>query len=277
MELLRDAFGVEVPEGARAALASETMRQVRPVELGADAVVLVQADRPALGIVVEVQLGPDEDKTYAWPCYLALLRRELRCPCVLVIVALDDNIARWCERAIAIGPPGFVLRPFVVDRSVVPRITEADAASPARGGNVELAVLSAVAHGEDDEALQIVVPALDAIARSGSLDDDRRRVYTDLVLAALGGAARAALEELMKQGRYEYQSEFAKRYVAEGRAEGHAEGMAEALLEILSARGIEVDAAVAERVRSCTDRSRLDAWIRRAAVATRLADVFDDG
>ncbi len=276
VELLRDALGIELPAHTRAILASETLRQINPVELHADAVVLLEAERAVLAVIVEVQLGRDDEKALSWPCYLALLRRDLDCPCLLLVVALDDAVAKWSARPIALGHPGLVLRPLVVGRSVVPRIVDRARAL----ADVELAVLSAVAHGAEEDApedaVAVAVAAVHAIAGGDALDDDRRRVYLDLVLGALGGAAKTALEALMKQGGYEYQSDFAKRYVAQGRAEGEVRGEAEALLTILQARGLEVGAARSEAIRACTDLARLDAWLRRAAVATRVSEVFDD-
>ncbi|MBI4705627.1 MAG: hypothetical protein HY744_31425 [Deltaproteobacteria bacterium] len=47
------------------------------------------------------------------------------------------------------------------------------------------------------------------------------------MLTSLGEAARQGLEAMMETGGYEYQSEFARRYVAQGRAEGRADGRAE--------------------------------------------------
>ena len=51
---------------------------------------------------------------------------------------------------------------------------------------------------------------------------------------------------------YEYQSDFAKKYVAQGRAEGRVEGRvegeAQALLTVLQARGIAVPDTARERI-----------------------------
>ncbi len=59
-------------------------------------------------------------------------------------------------------------------------------------------------------------------ALGAELDEERARFYGDLVQNALNEAARRALEAKMKG--YEYQSDFAKKYVAQGRAEGEAQG-----------------------------------------------------
>ena len=275
-ELLRDACGVQLPEHSRAVLSSETMRNVRPVEIAADAVVVLEGDgSPRLATIVEVQLSIREDKRRAWPSYLVLLRRELGCPCMLLVIALDDAVARWSAQPIEIGHPGFVLRPLVIGREVVPRITD-----PRRAADdVELAVLSAVAHGKGNNALGVALTALHAIADLAAVDGERSGVYLDLVLAALSAATRAALEQVMKSN-YEYQSEFMRNLLAkglqEGRQEGVATGEADALLRVLGARGFVVDDATAARIRSCTDLATLQRWVTRAVTAPSLADVFDD-
>lgn len=81
----------------------------------------------------------------------------------------------------------------------------------------------------------------------------------------------------MKSGQYEYSSWFAKKYVAEGRAEGKAEGEAEALVAVLAARGLTLPEDLATRVRACRDLEQLERWVRRAAVATSIDEVFRDG
>jgi hypothetical protein len=67
---------------------------------------------------------------------------------------------------------------------------------------------------------------------------------------------------------YEYQSEFAKKYVAQGEAR--------ALLTVLRVRGIDVPEADRERVLAQGDPERLQRWLERAATATTLAQVLDE-
>jgi hypothetical protein len=78
------------------------------------------------------------------------------------------------------------------------------------------------------------------------------------------------LEALMKG--YEYQSDFARKYVAQGQAEEAAH----ALLAVLQARGIAVPDAVRERILAQKDRERLRRWLEKAAVATSVAAVLDE-
>lgn len=108
---------------------------------------------------------------------------------------------------------------------------------------------------------------------------DRPAVIADLVLDRLSGAARQCLEELVNVATYEYQSDYARRYFSRGKAEGEARGTAageaRALLAVLAARDIDVPEAVRERITGCTDLDQLEAWVRRAATATSVHDLFD--
>jgi hypothetical protein len=108
----------------------------------------------------------------------------------------------------------------------------------------------------------------------------------DLLLNSVTEATRRALEAMMKG--YEYQSDFAKRYFAQGRAEGEATGRAQgeakgeakgearALLAALRARGIAVPDAARERILSELDTERLERWVERAVVAHSLDEVLDE-
>src|SRR5262249_55258728 len=147
----------------------------------------------------------------------------------------------------------------------------------------ELGVLSALAHGATEQGATIAAAVLPAVQ---GLDDERARFYYDLVYNSLHEAARRELEAMMKG--YEYQSDFAKRYVAqgrtegraegrtEGRTEGRAEGTARALLTVLRVRGIAVPDAVRERILAQKDPERLERWLEKAAVAASVAAIIDE-
>lgn len=75
----------------------------------------------------------------------------------------------------------------------------------------------------------------------------------------------------MTTGTYEYKSDFARRYFSQGKTEGEAQ----ALLTLLAARGIQVPDDARERITGCTDLDQLDTWIRRAASADSVSDLFD--
>ena len=95
---------------------------------------------------------------------------------------------------------------------------------------------------------------------------------------------------------YEYQSDFAKKYVAQGRAEGHTEGLIDGLVEglargrtegrteeaaravlmVLRARGVAVPDAHRARILTQKDPERLERWLEKAAVASSVDEVLDE-
>jgi hypothetical protein len=77
----------------------------------------------------------------------------------------------------------------------------------------------------------------------------------------------------MASGNYEYQSDFARRYVAQGKADGEAAGRAHAILAVLAARRVDVPDDLRRRIGACTDLSQLDAWLVRAVTAATAADL----
>jgi hypothetical protein len=224
-DLVHRAFGVVLPPYAEARVASGDLTEVMPQEYRADMVIELWTDSPVYGLVVEVQLSQNDRKRFAWPAYVANLRARLKCPVALLVVTANDAVAKWAARSVSIGGLN-QFTPYVLGPSAIPAITdEAEARQ-----NPELAVLSAMAHGRDadwDRALAIAVAAQKA---SASLDTDRARLYFDLISSSLGEAARLALNK-MDLRKYEFQSDFARHYIALGKSEGVAEGLAEGLAE----------------------------------------------
>jgi hypothetical protein len=76
---------------------------------------------------------------------------------------------------------------------------------------------------------------------------------------------------LLRTGTDRYQSDFARRWVAEGRAEGRAE----VIVLVLSARGIEVPEDARARILACTDLAQIDAWVERAATVPSIEGLLD--
>jgi hypothetical protein len=228
-------------------------------------VTLLDHDLPIRVIIVEVQLKVDPKKRLSWPAYVTVARAIHGCPTDLLVVAPDPAVARWCTEPIEIGVPGFTLRPPVLRRTAVPVVTDRDEAAR----RPELGVLSAMSHGDTEEGATIAAAVLPAIE---GLDEDRARFYYDLVYNSLNEATRRALEAKMKG--YEYQSDFAKKYVAQGRAEGRAEGRVEeaarALLTVLRVRGIAVPDSARERILAQKDPELLESWLEKAAVVSSV-------
>jgi hypothetical protein len=299
-EMLVEALGVPLPDYTEARIASVDLTEIQPAEYRADVVVLLlDGDTPVRVVIVEVQLAIDPRKRFSWPAYATVSRAIHGCPATLLVVAPDPDVAGWCAEPIEIGMPGFVLRPHVLPRSAVPVITDLEEAIR----RPELGVLSAIAHGETEEGATIAAVVVPAIQK---LDEDRANFYYDLVYNSLNEAARRALETTMKG--YEYQSDFAKKYVAQGRAEGRSEGLTEgltkglfegltkgrtegrsegrtegrteeaarAVLTVLRVRGLAVSDAVRERILAQKDPERLERWLEKAAVAASAAAVLDE-
>jgi hypothetical protein len=226
-ELLRDSLRLALPGFTEARIDSADLTELQPAEYRADLVVLLLEVAPVCGIVVEAQLAPDERKRYVWPVYVTSLRARLELPVYLLVVTAEEATARWAAKPVDLGG-GNSFTPFVLGPSAVPEIADKRRAH----ADPELAVLSAIAHGRDTDADKPARIGLAAQIASLGLDEDRSRLYFDLVLASLSEAARRKLKA-MDPAKYEYQSDFAKRYVAQGKAEGKAEGAKAGRSELL--------------------------------------------
>ncbi|MFI6040077.1 hypothetical protein ACIA8C_00480 [Nocardia sp. NPDC051321] len=253
-----------LPEFDHARLESGDFPDIDPTEYRADAVVvLATGTKPALAVIIEVQLKPDNRKTWSWPVYVTTLRARLHCPTVLLVICPNERTAARCRSPIDIAP-GCRLAPIVLSPEHVPVITDPAVAS----ANVELAVLSAIAHRNDPERDAILTGLAAAI-----VDVADYEMYIDLVMAVLPKAGQHFLEGLkMRIGASKYISDFARNYYTAGEAGGEAK----ALLTVLEARGLPVPEAIRTRIDECTDLEQFDKWLRRAAGADSLYEVFDD-
>lgn len=213
-ELLRDALRAVLPEYSDIKIDSADLTEVQPAEYRADLVVLLSNGAPVQGIVIEVQLSVDERKRFVWPAYVTNLRARWRCPVCLLVLCPDVAVARWARRPMELGCMN-TFAAGVLDPEGVPQIIDEATAATAP----ELAVLSAMIHGHDADVTKAARIAAIAQGVSVGLDADRSKLYLDLVLNSLSEAARAVLQETMLPFEYEYQSDFARRYVAQGRAD----------------------------------------------------------
>ncbi|WEO97280.1 hypothetical protein A6P39_026505 [Streptomyces sp. FXJ1.172] len=112
--------------------------------------------------------------------------------------------------------------------------------------DVPLAVLSATTHGSGPLG-PAILESLAAALRT--IDPDSAAVFVQFVDSCLA-------DPQAKQGR--------------------AEAKAEMVLQILEWRKLPVPDAVRERVQSCTDLGRLEAWAQRAMHATDAAELFTE-
>jgi hypothetical protein len=264
---MRGALGVDVPRYKEARIISADLTDVQPAEYRADMVVQLFDETSVFGIVVEVQLSVDDRKRYVWPAYVANLRARLECPVALLVVTADDAVARWAAKSVEMGGL-HQFAPYVLGPSGVPEIAdEAEACA-----NPELAVLSAMAHGKDEDVERSIRIALAAQSATAGLDFDRSKLYFDLILSSLSEAARRALNA-MDIRKYEYQSDFARRYVAQGVEQGEATGRAAVILRLLSARFGELGAEAQSSIREASI-SDLDAIAERLLVAGSVREAL---
>jgi hypothetical protein len=267
-DLLHDVLKVSDPAYDEAHIGSEDLTELVPDAYRADAVVVCEAAKPVLSVVVEIQRGKDPGKRWSWPMYLVSLRSRMKCPTILLVICVDPAVARWCASPIELGHPGLVLTPLVIGPDLIPMVTDpAEAAQ-----SPELAALSAMTHADRPGGEKV----LHALVTAATIPGSGTYNYLDLMIGVLPTAARRYLEELMTvtgtQGPF---SDFAKRYQAEGEARGEARGEAKAIVAVLAARNIPVTEEARGRINECTDLDQLDTWIRRAATVDSLEALFD--
>jgi hypothetical protein len=273
-ELLRDAAGVAIPPHDGLRVEDSNFAQVAPSEHRADLVLtLVAGGKPVMGIVLEVQLDVVARKRFVWPLYLAALHARVSCVTCLVVVTPDPEVARWAAKPVMTFQPGSPFTPIVVGPDRIPEVTSLEVAKRAP----ELAVLSALAHGAEGRAVEIGRAALGA---AGRLDEERRALYTDLILYAVNREARAVLEIEMNLTDYEFKSEFFQRKIAE---EGQkravklaAEAVGRSLLAVLAARGLSVSEEQRARIATCMDTTLLERWTARAVTAASAEEALRD-
>lgn len=273
-ELLRTVeCEVELPAYRAVRIGSSDAADVMPAQYHADLVVLLEGDdaRPVYGIVVEAQLHTDDRKRFTWPAYAANLRARHECGFGVLAVCASETVAQWASTPIRLDGKN-KYEPFVIGPSRVPYVTDATTAA----ADPELAVLSAIAHGADPDATKAEAVVRAALSAITSLDRDRMTMYFDRIAASMAQAVRKELLD-MDLTKYEYESEFAKHFLAKGREEGREEGREQALRAVLvtqlTQRFGEIPALLADRLRSATD-PELERFAERVFAANRIDDVF---
>ena len=231
--LFEVATGKSLPPDCELQLTSAQYTDLRPPEYSADAAYVIADTATNAGtatdvgrnttgggsVIFEIQLTRDDTKPAAWHHYVATMHRQSRNLVTLIVIAVTESMARWCARPLAYDHAGInTFEPVVLGPQQIPRITDFIQAKrlPA------LAVLSVAAHGQRDDGAEVAMAALGACK---ALDNDRGTQYADFVFGWLGEAAKYALEKLMAQHGYEYQSDFAKGYFSQGLEQGREEGL----------------------------------------------------
>jgi hypothetical protein len=240
------------------------------LERRVDRAYLIGSRKAPLGfLLAEVQMDPDDDKCYAWSLYLELGRSRYRCEGALVVLTISASVRRWIERAIepATGLCG-------TRRQLSPTVLALDTIDPSLLLSAErpyLALLAVAGHAKSADASRVAEAAVDITL--DRLPPVLATEQLDAILGMVDEALRARLESQIMEHKKRYHSELFQGIFEKGEAKGEAKGRAEGILAVLAARGIPVSDAIRARILGCTDIETLDAWIRRAAVASTAAAV----
>ncbi|WP_437995528.1 hypothetical protein WMF26_30120 [Sorangium sp. So ce185] len=195
-------------------------------------------------------------------------------------------MAAWAAESIDLGLGLGHVAPLVLGPAVVPEITDPSEAE----AETELAVLSAVAHGNGPNGPAVVLAALAALGR---LDQEHAMVYFQLIWNALREPMRQALEALIMERQIEGEATFppfVQKLIDRGMREGKLEGMREGklegmregelkgkrdtLLRLLARAGIVLSENESARIQACTDIAILDRWIDNVLGAKTAAEVL---
>ena len=273
-------FHFQVPQHASVRVANSSLDQLIPVEFRADLVLeLCDANGCVVfAIVFEVQRDVKLRKQYTWPVYVAVARAERECPVVVLVLAIDAEVAAWASEKIDLGVGRGVIAPFVLGPTTVPVVTDPALAAK----EVELAILSAMAHGNGPEGLTAVQTALVAL---GQLDREHAAVYFQIIWDALREPMQRALEALVMERQTEGKTSFPpfaqkifERGIREGKLdgirEGELKGKRDALLRLVTRAGIALSDDDRARIENCADATTLDRWVDNVLGAKTARDVL---
>jgi hypothetical protein len=199
----------------------------------------------------------------------------------MVVLTLDEAIARWMEKVFA--RKHLIMHNCVLSPMKIPRSGPIDArAMPRR------AVLEAMLHVRGEAELVLLTNALRALRQ---FEGNELHIYQQMLLSRMKEAlimqAQRDLEPIDDDECWDdYELTEDERecfYYVRGQRAGHEEGLqeglqegrAQSLLELLRIRGIEVDADGKATILACRDTGQLNTWLARAVTATRLDELFD--
>ena len=178
---LTNRLGVKLPKYTAISVADSNLSQVVPTEYRADIVLRLEKNGEVVAsFVVEAQRDTVAVKKYSWPQYLAAERERSRAPTWVVVVASNERVAKWARKPIDVG--GGVVRPVVVGPGDIPRVTTREEALR----SAELAVLSLLAHWNEEGTDRMLRVTLEAIAHLGEASLDRAVLYFEYADVTIG-------------------------------------------------------------------------------------------
>lgn len=272
LHLFQQAAKTPLPPGVRARLHAAQFTDVQPPEYSADAAYLIEDEAGTVrdAVITEIQLARDQDKHASWLQYTATMHRQLRIPVTVMVFAMSEEVARWCAQPHDYDRAGNTFQPLVIGPSGIPWITDLEQAQ----AHPELAALSALTHASEPGGEATALTALLACASSRN---PRATQYADAILMSVNESARPALLEYLNMHHPEYQSEFARKYVEEGRKDGleqgRKEGQQKQLARQLRLRFGELPDWALQRLEAGGDAD-LARWSERVITAPTLDEVF---
>jgi hypothetical protein len=269
----------------------------------ADLAFILRTTVGTFGLIIEVQLGNDGQKEWTIVLYRAALRRRLMAPAWAVVFSPSAAARRGLlRRMFAVEPE---LRPHVIMPDLLPLIADQHQVLV----DYPAAILGVAMHPCGVNIVGCATLAVRALIQlaprdhvryiqliSTSVGDDiMQQVREQLPLEdreqlsaweRRGSTFQRGLREGRAEGRVEGRAEGRVEGRAEGRVEGRAEGRVEgrveggaaalhmALQDVLTARGLLLDAPTQARIAAVTDPDELRRLITRAATLTVVAELF---
>ncbi|MFE2040084.1 hypothetical protein ACFXAZ_03975 [Streptomyces sp. NPDC059477] len=275
-----EVLGVPLSAKATVDVVNPDVTETRPLERRVDTVLRVgPSDGEDFLLAIEAQSGKKQAKSVSWAYYVSYLQSKYGLPVLLVVVCQDMATAKWATGPFDCGTAGWTTQrttPLVVGPHNLPVITDARTAlkMPA------LAAFSALAHARvhESQSLAILEPIAKALQQLGETDPSSERYFDDFLQVTLGDTpAGKEWSRIMTFVSY-FPGRGTVRETAylEGKAEGEAKGQAKGILSVLDVRGIPVSDSVRERIATCTDLDRVDAWLKRSLTVERAEDLFAD-
>jgi hypothetical protein len=201
--------------------------------------------------------------------YVSVVRARKRCPTVVLVVAPDAEIASWAAQPIDLGLGLGTVRPLVIGASSVPEVVDPVVAEK----EVELAVLSALAHGNGPNREAVLAATETGLERLAEVDREHAAAYFEMIYNMLRDPAKRALEALVMQRQTENKTTrapFIQRFIDEGELKGKRE----ALLRLITRAGVSLDERDRARILACTDGATLDRWLDNVLGAKSGADIL---
>ncbi|MFJ7042073.1 hypothetical protein ACIQVC_01510 [Streptomyces sp. NPDC101112] len=267
---LSEVLGVRFAPPTSVTILPTDVTETRPLERRLDTLLRLETkdDEPLL-LAVEAQGKKDPAKPASWAYYASYLLTKYRLQPMLLVVCQDRATAEWAAREVRFGPrqwPVLTLRPLVAGPHNMPVITD-----PAEvRKDLAVATLSAITHATHPK-VEAILKAMTHVLR----DTPTALVNPIVELIAQGMGQHPAAEQWRKLVAVDLS--FYKSYISEEiRDEGRAEGRAEDILDAFEVRGIDVPAAVRERITTCHDLETLRRWHRQAVVAASAEEIFTD-